>query len=499
MKLKLKLIYFLLSANCAVTFAQGHLWEATINRFNDSIDFTINGGEIIDSMNAIITYNEPSNYTVARTEDGGKTFQKIPLNATYKFDAKVRVPYPVSVSSPKKNVIYLGCWLGVLAKTTDNGSNWQIKNINFGGNYQISHISMFDELHGIAYAQTLNYANEPQKMYVTHDGWETWQNVELPDSAAFASAFNYVPILVQALSAKVFLCTVNRIKIENEIKVAYEGLYRTEDGGKTWKADYDFMPYNIPKLGISPFFQEKVILATKKYFSFTDSLTGYCLASSFDSSKIGGKPITYYIAKTTDAGATWNKLHENNVESLKGVSPALSSLGAANFEMNDDNNIVMCQATMQRSSNGGKTWSKDSIQGMKWEECNTALIKRRNKLPSFIAVNRGAMIVKDMGSMINSVSEDKINSELLSDENVKLQFENGNQSIEIKVQEGLNLQKITIFSSNGDVVASEEYNKGQLVAANKGIVSIGNLSSGVYFLKIQTEKKLLFKKFTISK
>ena len=127
---------------------------------------------------------------------------------------------------------------------------------------------------------------------------------------------------------------------------------RTTDGGETWLINKNQIPYNVLRYNqiIS---KAKYSFSERRFYSFKDSINGWCMVFQYDSSKIGDKPRTVFISKTTDGGANWSKLLENRIAGIENT-PTSYEIYCFQFCMYYDLNGVLFNQVPLRTSNGGK-------------------------------------------------------------------------------------------------------------------------------------------------
>jgi len=193
---------------------------------------------------------------------------------------------------------------GYLAQTRDGGQTWTTFALNTTEN--VNEIYFRNEDNG--------YLVAGKKMFITHDGGRSWQDIRPYHTGAFGSGepeFNSI----RFTDKKRGYIVGSVVKGDNVVDSL---LYRTEDGGDTW---------------------QRVSLPVRNeliHLVFRGNSKGWIVGS-------GG-----LILATTDDGLTWNKQQT-------GVS---STLYNVDFRDDDNGYAVGEKGTILRTENGGGTWLK---------------------------------------------------------------------------------------------------------------------------------------------
>ena len=119
-------------------------------------------------------------------------------------------------------------------KSTDDGKSWTAKNNGIAGNMNAWQLILLPD--GTLYLLVCRgWENEnfiDGAMYISNDGAENWQAAALPAGVNFPNDLCFDPQNPQ----RMYLAAWPTLKDETE---NHGGLYRTEDGGATWKNIYD--------------------------------------------------------------------------------------------------------------------------------------------------------------------------------------------------------------------------------------------------------------------
>jgi len=468
--------------------AQAHLWDLAWDISNNWSSSVIFRGEIVDSMNAVVTYqtmDPDSGYQTcaAITSDGGKTFKKI-----YQSDGSIT---PICATNPKEDVYYLGCEFVSLMKSNDGGKNWEVIKLQGSGYQQVNQISMFDELHGIALLFTIEGIKNLQYIYATDDGWVTWRKLEIPAAPLIMGRerdYDSYHYFLKCLSPSTYLCNFYYSKIIDSVNYIDDALGRTTDGGKTWTFNKNTIPYELPRLSKTRL-NNKFSYSIPKFYSFKDSLVGWAMTNYLDTAQTGSRRITNYISKTTDGGATWKELRKNSiVEPKDGLLQ--SYFPSIPFCMYDDYNGVLLATIPIRTSDGGRTWERDSVKDIAWTQVTGSYqFERRGNAPIFLKINKLNKLIRDVGTIITSVKKDEDNEKGRNE----IETLDNNGEIKFRINKyNLSKSKIQFF----DLLGNEMRVKAAM-SSNEINIKKDNFQNGIYFVKLQIETKVFTGKFII--
>jgi photosystem II stability/assembly factor-like uncharacterized protein len=293
----------------------------------------------------------------------------------------------VAGSYKNKATFYFGATGGGVWKTTDGGSNWiNISDKYFGGSIGAVAVAPNDE--------TIIYAGEGENsmrgnvseglggMWRSDDGGKSWKNIGLKDGR------HIIRIVIHPKNPDiVWVAVMGHLFGPNEER----GIYKTTDGGKTWKrtlfinnqtgcADLVMEPGN-PNVFYAGLW--RVIR------------TPYSLES-------GGEGSGLY--KSTDGGETWT-----NISTKKGLPKGVWGIvGVAVAPSNTDKIYSIIEnkdGGLFMSADGGETWTQTSsdnnIRQRAWYYTKVFVDpKNENKV---YCPNVGFMISTDGGRTFRSI------------------------------------------------------------------------------------------------
>lgn len=242
----------------------------------------------------------------------------------------------------KPNTYYFGAAGGGIWKTTDAGRTWQPL-MQDQQSSSIGALAIAPSNPKIIYAGTGQVAVrydilDGDGVYKTMDGGKTWKNVGLKDSRHIGRILvdpkNSNHVLVAALG--------NVFKPNTE-----RGVFLTTDGGKTWKKVL-FINENTGAVDLASDPNHPSIVYAASWQMHTYPWLDY-----FDP-KIGPGSGIY---KSEDSGLHWKKLTGNGLPSVNmgriGLAVARGSKGLVVYATIQ---AAKGQGGLYRSDNGGKTW-----------------------------------------------------------------------------------------------------------------------------------------------
>jgi len=244
------------------------------------------------------------------------------------------------------SVYYFGSVGGGVWKTIDSGASWQPISDQFFKTSSVGAIAVAESDPNVIYAGmgescVRGNASNGDGVYKSSDGGKTWKNVGLRDS------YHIGAVRVHPKNADlVYVAALGHLWGPN----AERGVYRSTDGGATWKqvlthgpdagaVDIAMDPVN-PRVLYAGFWQVR----RNPYH--------------FDSGGPGSG-----LFKSTDGGDTWTDI-SRNTGLPKGV---LGRIGVTVSPANPERVYAIVEASdggVFRSDNGGRTWTKTNEQSI---------------------------------------------------------------------------------------------------------------------------------------
>ncbi|MBT8209428.1 MAG: glycosyl hydrolase, partial [Eudoraea sp.] len=249
----------------------------------------------------------------------------------------------VAVSASHPNVVYCGMGehapRGVMSsygdgvyKSTDSGKTW--KKIGLEKTQHIARIIIHPDNPDVVYvaAQGALYGPNPERgIYKTTNGGESWEKVLYVNEGTGASELSMDPTAPDILYAAMWEHQRTPFKVISGGPGS--GLYKSMDGGKSWKQIHNGLPEEKGKMAIavSPANPNRV----------------YALIESDSDQDKGG------LFVSMDAGASWRMVSGDN----RLVQRAWYYIEVF-ADPNDENTVYVLSAQALRSIDGGKNWER---------------------------------------------------------------------------------------------------------------------------------------------
>lgn len=257
-----------------------------------------------------------------------------------------------AVNPDNHSEYFVGVASGHIWKTTNNGNTFEPVFDDYGA-YSIGCLAMDPNDSHVIWAGTgennhqraLGYGDG---VYKTTDGGKSWKNMGLKESRQVGMI-----AIHPDNSDLVFVAAEGSVWGPGGDR----GLYRTKDGGKTWEKVLDISEHTgVNNVIIHPD-NHNILFATSEQ------------RRRHDYTKIGGGPETA-IYKSTDGGETWNKITSGLPDCDKGgigiaISPANPDIIYSIIEAQGD------AGGFFRSTDCGESWTKmsdHSAQGQYYNE-----------------------------------------------------------------------------------------------------------------------------------
>jgi photosystem II stability/assembly factor-like uncharacterized protein len=314
------------------------------------------GGRIVDV--AVVERDPKTIYLgvatggVWKTADGGDSWKPI-------FDDQTTLCVgAVAVSQSDPDVVWVGTgennprnsvsWGDGVYKSADGGKSW--KNVGLKETRHVGRIVIHPKNPDIVYVAALGHFWAPNKdrgVYKTADGGKTWAQVKFINEDTGFVDMAMDPENPELLYAATYCVRRDGFSGGNpKTQTGTEtGLFRTEDGGKTWEKMTKGLPDRpLGRCGFSVCRKNpKVVYAVVQTDKTAVTVQGQPAKTNSDNVDAGG------IFRSEDKGKTWVKLND--------LCPRPFYYGQIRVDPNDDQRVYVLGVTSQLSTDGGKTFA----------------------------------------------------------------------------------------------------------------------------------------------
>ncbi len=327
-----------------------------------------------------VFYSGVNDGGVWKTDDYGRTWNPI-------FDDQSTGSIgDVQVAQSNPNVIYVGSGEGIqrpdlsvgngVYKSVDGGKTWT--NLGLSDGLQIGGIAVDPKNENRVFVAVLGhpYGPNPERgVYQTTDGGKTWIKALYLDENTGAIQVTIDPVNSNIVYADMYASRLAPWE-NGEFKAASSGLYKSSDGGISWKKEDLGLPKNSDGLG----------------------RIGFCIAPSnprrmyatVDSKRNGG------IYRSDDAGDYWTKISDDLRLWDRCDDFAEMRVDPKNADIVYDANVVVW-----KSLDGGKTWN--AFKGAPGGDDHHRLwINPDNSNTILLAGDQGAIITVNGGETWSS-------------------------------------------------------------------------------------------------
>lgn len=217
-------------------------------------------------------------------------------------------------------------------KSEDAGKTW--KQIGLDDSWSIAEIAIHPRNPDIVLVSVLGHLwtkNEHRGLYRTENGGKTWDKVLFIDEKTGGN-----DIVISASDPNIMYTTL--WEINPGISGYNSGIYKSKDGGKTWSSCKTGLPSgpNIGRIGVT--------------VSFTNPNKAYALIDNLNNPK----EFTAEVYKTEDGGNTWAKTHSNPFKIFSAYGWYFTNI---TINPVDDEEIYCLGIRLAQSVDGGKTFT----------------------------------------------------------------------------------------------------------------------------------------------
>ncbi len=289
----------------------------------------------------------------------------------------------IAVAPSDPNVIYVGSGEGLhrpdlsvgngIYKSTDAGKTWSHLGLRDG--FQIPALAIDPRDPNRVFAAVLGHPygpNEERGLFQTTDGGQSWKKVIYKDENTGASDVEIDPSNPDVIYASMWEVREGPWEDGNEVNGTGGGLFKSTDGGGTWRPLKNGLPKDLSQLYVA--------------VAPTDSKRLYATVGSA-SGALG-------VYRSGDAGESWSKITDDPRPSgrIGGGDLSIPRVDSKNAD------IVYCVSTVtMKSIDGGKTWfgfrgapGGDDYQNLWINPNNPNIILLVSDQGALVTVNGGA-------------------------------------------------------------------------------------------------------------
>ncbi len=297
-----------------------------------------------------------------KTTNNGQTFEPI-------FDHEnVFSIGDIAVAPSDPNIVWVGTgeannsrsayWGDGVYKSTDGGKNW--KNMGLKESHHIGRIVIHPENPDIVYVAALGhlYSKNPERgLYKTIDGGKTW--TKMLDVVVGGKNIGVVDVVMDPRNPDIlYAATCDKVRKPWTFNLGGpgSGIYKTMDGGKTWKKLSGGLPGGmLGRIGIDIYLGNPDIVYACIENANKPGMSDEEREKELLEDKSSAGMIDGEVYRSDDAGETWRK-----------VSPDKQSIGGApgyyygqiRIDPNDDNVVYVLSVSTWGTRDGGKTWQR---------------------------------------------------------------------------------------------------------------------------------------------
>ena len=245
----------------------------------------------------------------------------------------------VSGAVGQPGVFYAGAPNGGLWKSTNAGITWEqvLDSVQSSGSVGAVQVAPSDpNIVYVGMGDSTNGRTEGDGVYKSIDGGKTWTHVGLE----FA---RQIPrIIVDPKDPNVVLAACLG---DSKLRSEKRGIYRSTDGGKSWKKTSPTDSVTGAQDISYAFDQPSVLLATTQR---------HCQQGPGDNDKSGSNSVSgTALLKSTDGGQTWTRLKGNGLPNLSGRTMTSIAMNTEAKRM-----FVTSNSGLYRSDDGGASWKQ---------------------------------------------------------------------------------------------------------------------------------------------
>jgi photosystem II stability/assembly factor-like uncharacterized protein len=243
-------------------------------------------------------------------------------------------------------------------KSTDAGATWQF--MGLPDSHHIARIVIHPKNPDVVYVAAIGHLfskNAERGIFRTVDGGKTWKKVLFINDGVGAIDL----VINRKTPTTLYAAMYDKDRKPWQIVESGpdSGIFRTDDGGEKWQKLAGGLPTGkIGRIGLDLYQKDPLIL-----YALLENQNPRPGAEARDVSAIS--PLAAGILgnemyRTDDGGKTWRKVTEVNVAGGK----APYSFNQMRIDPHDDKTVIVTSDSMFISRDGGRTWASDFMRGV---------------------------------------------------------------------------------------------------------------------------------------
>jgi photosystem II stability/assembly factor-like uncharacterized protein len=280
---------------------------------------------------------------VWKTDDAGRTWQPI-------FDEQPTQSIgAIAVAPSDPNLIYVGSGEGLhrpdlsvgngIYRSADGGRTWEHLGLNDG--QQIAELAVDPRNSRRLFAAVLGHPygpNSERGVYRSLDGGTTWQRVLYQDQDTGGSAVAIDPSHPEVVYAALWQSRLGPWEDNDEFQGAAGGLYKSTDGGTTWRRLTAGLPQNLSQINIAI----APSASTRLY-----ATVGTTEPGDYSSAQGLG------VFRSDDAGESWVRITSDPRPALRIGG---GDLPVVRVDPSNPDIVYSAGIVTMKSGDGGKSW-----------------------------------------------------------------------------------------------------------------------------------------------
>ncbi len=316
----------------------------------------------VSSQDSYIFYAATATGGLWKTVNNGLTFEPVFDNeAVFSIGA-------VACAATDHNIVWVGTgeannsrstyWGDGVYKSTDGGRIW--KNMGLRDSHHIGRIVIHPRNPDIVYVAAIGHLyseNEERGLFKTTDGGQTWKKVLGP--VVEGRHIGVIDVVMDPLNPDtLYAATYDRLRKPWTYMLGGpgSGIYKTTDGGQTWKKLTNGLPGGIlGRIGLAVYAKNPQIVYACIENANKPGMTPEERWQEILQGKSSQGMIDGEVYRSDDGGESWRK-----------VSPEKQSIGGSPgyyygrivVDPNDENHVYVLSVSTFESKDGGKSWSR---------------------------------------------------------------------------------------------------------------------------------------------